>query len=76
MLERGHIAGGIDRLWLHIFLVFMIVLVDIFSILVALLLHTRYRIMLVAHQDSTNKKTSKVVSIGPLALGFFDLFPW
>ena len=57
MLETSLITCGMDRQRLHIFLMFMVRLVDIFPILVSLLLGSTYRVHVVANQDSYNKSS-------------------
>lgn len=74
MVERGKIAGGIDGMRLHIFLVFIIMSVDLFPIFVAFCSVPHIGSLLVANQDSTNKTSSKVVNVGPLALGTLNVF--
>ena len=71
MLDTPHIAGGMYRLQLHTYLVFIVVFVDLFSIFVPFYYVSHIGSMLVANQASTNKTFSNVVNIIPLALGVF-----
>ena len=44
MLKRGLIAGAMDWVWFHIFLVYMVMLVDLLPIHVAILLSSTNRV--------------------------------